>query len=146
MKNKYIPFNNGGGAVVNVDYDHPIFCITWFKTNKGYCYGKLPGTGGKQIFIHNMLMDSISIDHINHDKLDNRLDNLRIVNNRENCNNRTSHGIWPVGVNWNKHNKNFRGRIRVGKYRKYLGGFIDPITPSILYNICKNEIEDEKDR
>lgn len=71
---------------------------------------------------------SLIVDHINHDTLDNRRDNLRIVThagNQQNQikaqrNNKTS-GV--LGVTWNKINKKWRARIGFNGKQNYLGSF-----------------------
>jgi len=61
------------------------------------------------------------IDHINHDKTDNRIENLRVCTAKENSRNRTH---WKsttpsIGVNWNKS----RGLWQVRIAQKYKGLF-----------------------
>lgn len=46
---------------------------------------------GKKIYLHRFLMDSpegLIVDHINHQTLDNRRENLRVVTHSENMKNR----------------------------------------------------------
>lgn len=58
----------------------------------------------KDMFVHQLVMENFGpprpgpeyqIDHINRIKTDNRIENLRWVTHRENCNNRTSSN--PIG-------------------------------------------------
>lgn len=62
------------------------------------------------------------IDHINHDRSDNRIENLRDVSNRENCSNRKNPnksgivGVYPDGNHW------YSQTVKEGKYY-YLGMF-----------------------
>jgi hypothetical protein len=69
------------------------------------------------------------IDHINGDRADNRLRNLRSVDRRENCRNRAvgnlnTSGI--VGVFWSKRQKRWGAHIGIGaRVTKHLGWFKD---------------------
>lgn len=51
--------------------------------------GKMHGT---TVYLHRWIYDEqgydIKVDHINHDKLDNRRENLRVTNHNDNCKNR----------------------------------------------------------
>lgn len=62
------------------------------------------------------------IDHINRNRLDDRLENLRWVTSKENSDNRGK-PIDMIGINWNKKNQTYMVRIYVGngKSQKYVG-------------------------
>lgn len=73
-----------------------------------YCYGEFPVK---------------HIDHINGDKSDNRLSNLRQCNFRENYQNKLCHRNGKsVGTIKTKNNK-WSSRIKIGKKYKWLGTF-----------------------
>lgn len=62
--------------------------------------------------------DGMEIDHINHDRLDNRIENLRIVSRQENSVNlskRIDNTSGIVGVSWSKRMGKWRARISVNK-------------------------------
>ena len=62
------------------------------------------------------------VDHINRDKSDNRIKNLRIATNQENCRNRESSGKSNhKGVYWQKSHKRWVARISINGERIYLG-------------------------
>ena len=65
------------------------------------------------------------VDHINHDKQDNRWSNLRPVTHKENHQNMplsaTTNGVF--GVNWIKQYKKWRAGIRVNGEMHHLGMF-----------------------
>ncbi len=68
------------------------------------------------------------IDHINHNKTDNRIENLRLVTAKSNAMNQTissrnRSGI--QGVSWDKYNKNWKVQISVRGKSKFLGRFCD---------------------
>lgn len=68
------------------------------------------------------------IDHINHDRVDNRLENLRVVNNTENSRNaslsrRNTSGT--VGVCWDARRERWVARIMVDRREVFLGYFKD---------------------
>lgn len=68
------------------------------------------------------------VDHINHDRADNSIANLRDVSPAENqrnrplqSNNKTGH----VGVTWCERDRKFYAGIQIGGRRRYLGSFDD---------------------
>lgn len=95
-----------------------------------YVQGSLPRKNGvkKAILIHRFITnapDGMKVDHRNHDTVDNTDDNLRIVTNAENLQNRkgaTASSISGIrGVHWHKASNKWMARI--GK--KHLGLFND---------------------
>ena len=67
-----------------------------------------------------------TIDHVNGDRLDNRIENLRDVTHQENhknrqkpCTNTSGH----MGVCWNKAREKWHAQINVDGVRKHLGCF-----------------------
>jgi len=91
--------------------------IAGFKTSKGY---KQVGIAGKQHYIHRLIFLyhygylPKYIDHIDGDKLNNKIENLRECTNGQNCQNSTlrkdnTSGI--KGVNWNNRTNKWRAVI-----------------------------------
>jgi len=69
-----------------------------------------------------------NIDHINHDGMDNRIENLRSVTHQENMKNKTLQSNNKSGVNgvsWFKNMNKWVAKIKVGNKRKHLGYFLD---------------------
>ena len=84
--------------------------------------------GQKRIKIHQIILPCkkpFMIDHKNHDGLDNRLDNLRIVTNRTNCENRGKrrNKFGLVGINYHKRDKVFVATIQINGKAKHVGNF-----------------------
>lgn len=80
-------------AIVDDDADLGIFSHRKWKLQKnGYValnqrYGPRKLNKSRCIYLHRLIcgaVDGQEVDHINHDKLDNRRDNLRVVSSAEN--------------------------------------------------------------
>lgn len=75
---------------------------------------------------HNIIDINLEIDHINHNKQDNSINNLRLVtslinnNNKQNYNNNTT-GI--RGIYWHKINKKWQASIGHNKKNIYIGSY-----------------------
>jgi hypothetical protein len=70
---------------------------------------------------------SLVVDHIDGDTLNNNLDNLQIITQRENCSKERSlkKGL-PTGVSFNKRDKKYQTQIQINKKIHYLGYFNTP--------------------
>lgn len=78
--------------------------------------------------MHTGACDFIEIDHINGDRADNRLSNLREVSKSENARNvgvRTNNTSGVCGVYWNKAVNKWQAYIKTNGKAKYLGIFVD---------------------
>ena len=84
---------------------------------------------GKNIYLHRYIMNAKKgdyIDHINHDTLDNRKDNLRITNNANNLRNgniRINNTTGINGISYDKTRKKYVARIKVNYKTIFLGRF-----------------------
>ncbi len=88
----------------------------WWVSGKGYLYTRIDN---KNLFMHRIIMNApknMEVDHINHNKLDNRKDNLRICTHSQNCMNKKINGFTQRG------NK-FEVNIRIDGQQKYIGKF-----------------------
>jgi hypothetical protein len=66
----------------------------------------------------------IVVDHINNDKLDNRLQNLQLISNRENTSKDKKNGSSQyTGVSWHKKTNKWIAYIAINDKRKHLGLF-----------------------
>lgn len=114
-------------------------CLTWNKMNAGqpalssktggYLTGKVDGRLLKAhrvawAITHGRWPVNV-IDHINHNKLDNRLSNLRDVTSRENSRNRKPRDgkSLPFGVAWKPDKGRYRARIMIDGKERHLGYF-----------------------
>lgn len=114
----------------------------------GYIQIKL---NGKRYLAHRLAwlymfgnFPSNDIDHINHNRSDNRIVNLRCVTRQENMQNRTMQNnnvSGFTGVCWHKHSNKWRAYIKIDGKMKELGLFTnlaDAITVRQLENFKNN--------
>lgn len=116
------------------------FTNSWFaqynqKTKSFYAMGKFPiikGEKPKQIGLHRWIMESpkgLEVDHINHDTLDNTIENLRILTTAENQQNRKgapSNSTSVVrGVHWHKHSESWTVQVIVSGKKMSFGYYRD---------------------
>lgn len=95
------------------------------------------GFNGKTVYAHRIawclasgqdLDVNVQVDHINHDRLDNRLSNLRTTDNRGNSKNKTMRKInksGATGVIFHKASCKWRAFIKVEYKQVHLGLFED---------------------
>jgi len=120
------------GSVGRKDKDGYLF----FKMNKHkdrFCVHRVAWA-----YVHRKWPDD-QIDHINGNKSDNRLCNLREANTAENMRNvgRQSHNTSGLkGVSWHKLRNKWRADIKVNQKQKFLGLFECPAAASFKYQIA----------
>ena len=82
------------------------------------------------------------VDHIDSNKLNNNLNNLRLISNRENLSKeRTIKSGLPTGVSFYKPNKKYRATIVINNKQNYLGYFKTPEEASEAYQNKLNSIK-----
>jgi hypothetical protein len=83
----------------------------------------------------------IVVDHINHDKLNNKLENLQLITNRENCSkdvkNKTSK---YTGVSWNKARNKWVSQIKINGKTVPLGRYKCELVAAIVYQKKLKEV------
>ena len=85
------------------------------------------------------------INHKNFTKTDNRLENLEIITQRENCNKKHfSHSSIFTGVTWNNKQKKWRAQIEINSILNHLGSFDNELAASEAYKNALNKIKYEQ--
>lgn len=89
--------------------------------------------------------DKRQADHINHDKLDNRRENLRICTKTQNGHNRLSQQSTSKfkGIYWNKRAKKWFAQIKIDGNPKYLGLFKMEELAALAYDIAAMQYHNE---
>ena len=114
----------------------------WKSTNSrmaGKPAGKVKADGyvticldGKNQYVHRLVWEyhfgdipaGMEIDHINHNRADNRIENLRLVTRAENAKNLAQRSPTKRnGVNWKESRKRWRAQITVSGKPLHLGYF-----------------------
>lgn len=106
------------------DYDKYLKGKTLYLSNKGYAMQN-------NIGIHRIIMDivdnkEVQVDHINHDPLDNRRQNLRVVTPQQNAYNKSvykNNETGYTGVHFYKPSQKYMSYIKADGKRKHLGYF-----------------------
>lgn len=81
------------------------------------------------------------VDHIDNNKLNNSLNNLQIIKNRENVS-KDNRGVSKyTGVSWNKQVNKWQSHIRCGKVSKNLGTFKSEVRASIAYQMALLQLD-----
>jgi hypothetical protein len=113
--------------------------------NRGYRAFKI---GSKMLLTHRVIWflhhnswptEDKMIDHINGNKLDNRLENLRLATRSQNGANRKEHKNNTSGyrgVHWVKEDKNWRANIKVNNKIKSLGRYKTAEEASEVYELA----------
>ena len=103
------------------------------KRKNGYIYVNLDGKIKAAHRIvwemhHGCIPDDMYIDHINHIRSDNRIENLRLVSridNARNSNKSKANRSGVTGVSWNGQKRRWRAQITIFNRSINLGNFIE---------------------
>jgi hypothetical protein len=123
----FIPVKGGELAIVDRDIWHKAQMSKWSLAGKGYPHAKIKG---KQVYLHRLVLAAVKgeeVDHINHNILDCRRQNLRICTRSQNFMNRRPYQRQlPKGVSESKDQKRikkFRARIMKDNKEYFIGRF-----------------------
>ena len=146
LRNKYGEVS--GIAVVDVEnYDH-LSKYFWHKTYYGYAarnssvsLGECESESKKYlIFMHRVIIGATKdqeVDHIDRDRLNNRMSNLRIVTssqNKMNQNIRKDNTSGFKGVTWDKDRDKWMVSINKDRRRMFIGRYRDLHEAAMAYN------------
>lgn len=141
---KKIPLTQGKFALVDdADFER-LSQFKWCVNGRGYA--EAWDIKNKKTFrMHRFLMgfpEDKNIDHINGNKIDNRIINLRVCTQQGNTMNMSVHKDNPTGykgVSWDKAREKYEACIRVNKRKKFLGRFDTAVEAAKAYNKAAKE-------
>lgn len=125
------------------------------KDKRGYLHVSLFKDGIKKTYyIHRLVWDAfgnsprngriLQVDHISNDKTDNRIENLQLLNTRDNCSKmqltKKEKTSKYTGVTWHKKAKKWFARIYINKKIYYLGIFTTELEASQVYLKAKENL------
>lgn len=128
---KKIKLKDGVYAIVDESDYEELSKHKWTLKGDGYAHRGTPRPERKWILMHRQIMQpltSMQVDHINGNRLDNRKENLMIVNYSQSQINRkigTNNKSGYKGVHKNNKSNKWFANIRIDGKIKYLGGFGD---------------------
>jgi len=144
---KEIKLSNGNIALIDDDDFEMVSKWKWQENQRGYAKGKVRiNDDWKTVSMHRFIMKPPSdkvVDHINHNKLDNRKSNLRICTPQQNS----------ANVPKLSKTKNYKGvRYKNGGYEaslvvkgeyKYIGSYSSEIAAANAYNYYAKQYNGE---
>lgn len=124
--------SNGETFYFDLDDYNLIKDYSWYKTKHGYIETSIYKDKKKhKILLHRLVCQPLShlqVDHINHDRTDNRKANLRCCSNQENSMNRvlkSTNTSGTTGVYWNKCKQKWVAYLNKNGIHYHLGYFDD---------------------
>jgi len=135
--------NKNQEILVDDDKYHELIQYKWRIDNNGYALGKTD----KLIRMHRYLLqpkaDEI-IDHINHNRLDNRISNLRICNSQiNNHNKKKRNNLTSKYIGVHKRQDKYIARINKDGKQTYIGIYASELDAVKAYNKIAFEIYGE---
>lgn len=108
-----------GYALIDISMVDEVAKSNWHSNGAGYVVAK---RNGVKVRLHHLVLgyppEGTVTDHVNHSKLDNRINNLRHVSQTENNRNasiRKDNTSGYVGVVWNKQRSKWQAKVFRGK-------------------------------
>lgn len=108
--------NHIATAIIDSEDVNKIRYTKWKLSSSGYA-ANTPKFSGSNKHMHREILGTDQfVDHINHNTLDNRKSNLRIVTKAQNMMNSNFKGVSPNGCKWYAHIKINQKMLNLGNY------------------------------
>lgn len=141
-----VPLTRGLVALVDdEDYERVVSLGSWCAQPSKSSYGGWYAHKGIKrdgrwttIKMHTLITGWARVDHIDHDGLNNRRDNLRPSTRGQNAANERKRSDGTTsrykGVGWDKQSAKWRARIMVNQNRVTLGFYVDELEAAFAYD------------
>ena len=91
-------------------------------------------------FFNEPIPEEFEVDHINNNRLDNRIENLQLLSHKDNCRSclkfKNNESGYP-GVSWHKGKQKWQAQIQINGKSKFLGYFNDKLEAAEAYRKAK---------
>lgn len=135
---KELPLSNRkANVIVDDNVFNGLAFYRWNVNNAGYAGAWIDG---KQVLLHRFIMgakDGEEVDHINGNRFDCRVENMRLCTHSQNIANdgpRTNNKLGVKGVDYHGKKGKYRATIRVNYKKIHLGVFDTLKDAAIAYN------------
>lgn len=137
------PLTQGKFALISPEDEHLLrwrWCVVAGGKYAGRNRQLSDGPGSGIIYMHRQILNApegISVDHVNHDSLDNRRRNLRLATQSQNMANgliQRNNTSGYRGVIWLKRERLWLARIKVNRQQRNLGYFKTPEEAARCYD------------
>ncbi|CAB5216873.1 putative NHN endonuclease [uncultured Caudovirales phage] len=135
-----IELTQGKECLIDSSFYEEVSKRKWCYSNVGYAVSRNKETG-KVEYLHRIILKAegkMQVDHINGNRLDNRLDNLRVVSAQNNIrNSKKRKGNYTSefkGVCFDKSRNKYKAEITVDGKCKSIGRFINEKDAALAYN------------
>lgn len=155
MREIHLGGKKAAGRVALVDDEDYELAMqrSWFvheQVNSGKMRGPYVVTGrlagAPPTRLHCLIMGRAYVDHVNHNTLDNRRENLRLATVAQNMHNRipNARSKSPYkGVSWHPVNHNWVAVISYDRKKHHLGCFRDDVEAALVYDAAAREFHGE---
>ncbi len=139
---RLIPLTQDKFAIVDEE-DYEWLCqYKWHASKKGRTWYAASQRSKKRLTMHRVILNApkgLVVDHINHNGLDNRKENLRLCTYAQNSQNSRPHNRlnkWSQykGVTFDKKRNYFKALIQHNKKKYFLGSFKNEIKAAKAYD------------
>jgi len=143
---KLIPLTQGKFAIVDPENYNELSQYKWTAAKSPNTFYAVRSAQGRQIRMHRLITTApkgLVVDHINHNGLDNRKQNLRLCTRSENARNQrpqTGRSSRYKGVCWHKNQKKWLARVYSNGVTYHLGSFKSQIDAAKAYDKKAKEL------